>query len=213
MSWLVSETGSAENLVSHHLRELRQQRLVAVRQFGRERQYVLDEKAVAAAAHEFVASLGALIKAGRPRPRVLFVCVHNAGRSQMALAFFERFAGDAAIGESAGSEPARRIHPVVTDAMGELGYSMARKPQQVTATMVADADLVIDLGCGDAIPDVPGRRRLRWRIKDPDGRPLSEVRPIRDQLRRRVRDLTRELRTAAVPALTRRQLAEARNSA
>lgn len=197
VSWLVGQTGLAANLVSHHLRELRQQRLVAVRQYGRERRYVLDERAVAAAAAEFVASLNAEIKATAPRPRVLFVCVHNAGRSQMALAFFERFAGDAAVGDAAGSEPAPEIHPLVRGVMTELGYRIGRRPQRVTATMVADADLVIDLGCGDAIPDVPGMRRVTWRIKDPDGRPINEVRAIRDQLRRRVRALTHELRTTA----------------
>lgn len=195
VNWLVAETGLAANLVSHHLRELRRQRLVAVRQYGRERRYVLDEKAVSAAAQEFVSSLNAEIKASRPRPRVLFVCVHNAGRSQMALALFERLAGDAAFGDSAGSEPAAEVHPVVREAMSELGYSISRRPQQVTPTMVADADLVIDLGCGDAIPDVPGVRRVTWRIEDPDGRPLREVRAIRDQLRRRVRDLARDLRS------------------
>jgi arsenate reductase len=200
VSWLVDQTGLAANLVSHHLRELRRQRLVAVRQYGRERRYMLDEKAVAAAAQEFVASLNAEIKATAPRPRVLFVCVHNAGRSQMALAFFERFAGDAAIGDAAGSEPAPQIHPMVRDAMTELGYTIRRKPQQVTATMVTDADLVIDLGCGDAIPDVLGMRRVTWRIKDPDGLPLTEVRVIRNELRRRVRALSRDLRTRAATA-------------
>lgn len=197
---LVAETGLAANLVSHHLRELRRHRLVAVRQYGRERRYTLDENAVAAAAHRFAASLDAEIRASRPRPRVLFVCVHNAGRSQMALAFFERFAGDAAIGDSAGSDPADEIHPLVRETMSELGYSLRRRPQRVTATMVADADLVIDLGCGDAIPAVPGKRRVTWRIPDPDARPLAEVRAIRDRLRRRVRDLARDLRTAAAPA-------------
>lgn len=197
VSWLVAESGLAANLVSHHLRELRARRLVGVRQYGRERRYVLDPNAVAAAAHEFAASLGTEIAAARPRARVLFVCVHNAGRSQMALAFFERFAGDVAIGESAGSAPAGRVHPQVSDAMRELGYSIARRPQRVTATMVADADLVIDLGCGDAIPLVPGVRRVVWRVKDPDGRSLPEVRAIRELLRRRVHGLARELRAAA----------------
>lgn len=193
---LVDETGLASNLVSHHLRELREQRLVAVRQYGRERRYELDERAVAAAARDFVASLGAEIKATRPRPRVLFACVHNAGRSQMALAFFERFAGDAAVGDCAGSEPAPEIHSAVNAAMRELGYTIARRPQQLTSTMVSDADLVIDLGCGEAIPDVPGVRRVSWRVPDPDGRSLTEVRAIRDRLRRRVRALVRELRAA-----------------
>lgn len=194
VSWLVAETGLAPNLVSHHLRELRRHRLVSVRQFGRERQYLLDERAVSAAAQALVTSLNAEIRASRPRPRVLFVCVHNAGRSQMALAFFERFAGDTAVCDSAGSEPASEIHPIVRDAMRELGYRVTRKPQRMTATMVADADLVIDLGCGDAIPTVPGVRRVTWRIKDPDGRPLTEVRAIRDQLRSRARDLAADLR-------------------
>lgn len=194
---LVDQTGLAPNLVSHHLRELRAQRLVSVRQYGRERRYELDEHAVAAAARDFVASLGADIKATRPRPRVLFACVHNAGRSQMALAFFERFAGDAAVGDCAGSEPADAIHPAVRTAMRELGYTVTRRPQQLTATMVADADLVIDMGCGEAIPDVPGVRRVSWRVADPDGGSLTQVRAIRDQLRRRVRALVRGLPESA----------------
>lgn len=200
VSWLVAETGLAANLVSHHLRELRKHRLVSVRQYGRERRYILDERAVAAAAQALVTSLNAEIAASRPRPRVLFVCVHNAGRSQMALAFFERFAGDTAVCDSAGSEPGSEIHPIVRDAMSELGYALTRRPQRMTATMVADADLVIDLGCGDAIPEVPGIRRVTWRVKDPDGRPMAEVRAIRDQLRRRVRDLVRDLRLSTAPA-------------
>ena len=194
---LVERTGLAPNLVSHHLRQLRAQRLVAVRQYGRERRYELDERAVSAAARDFVASLGAEIKASRPRPRVLFACVHNAGRSQMALAFFERFVGDVAVGDCAGSEPAGAIHPAVRTAMRELGYTLTRRPQQLTATMVADADLVIDMGCGEAIPTVPGVRRVSWLIADPDGRPLAEVRAIRDQLRRRVRALVRRLPAAS----------------
>lgn len=194
---LVRRTGLAPNLVSHHLRELREHRLVAVRQYGRERRYELDERAVAAAARDFVASLGAENKASRPRPRVLFACVHNAGRSQMALAFFERFAADAAVGECAGSEPATAIHPAVRSAMRELGYNITRRPQQLTATMVADADLVVDMGCGEAIPDVPGVRRVTWRVEDPDGRSLMQIRAIRDDLRKRVRALVRALPAAA----------------
>lgn len=193
VSSLVAETGLAANLVSHHLRELRAWRLVAARQYGRERRYVLDEKAVAAAAHQFVASLGAEIGASRPRPRVLFVCVHNAGRSQMALAFFERATAGAAIGDSAGSEPAAKIHPVVRTVMREAGIPLSRRPQRVTETMVSDADVVIDMGCGEAIPMVPGVKRISWAVPDPEGRTLEEVRRVRDDIARRVERLVRSL--------------------
>ena len=89
------------------------------------------------------------------------------------------------------------IHPTVHTAMREVGFEVGRKPQQLTATMVADADVVIDMGCGEAIPDVPGVRRVSWRVADPDGRALVQVRAIRDQLRRRVRALVRALPDAA----------------
>ncbi len=197
VSWLVAETGLAPNLVSHHLRELRRRRLVYVRQDGRERRYTLDERALAAATSELVASLGAQVAAERPRPRVLFVCVHNAGRSQMAQAFFERAAGGAAVAESAGSDPLDEIHPQVRRAMAELGFRLKRRPKRLTATMVEDADLVVDLGCGDAIPHVPGVRRVAWPVPDPGDRSLEEVRRIRDQVARRTRRLTRTLLATA----------------
>ncbi len=194
VSYLVARTGLPPNLVSHHLRELRKHRLVSVHQYGRERRYALDERAVAAAANELVASLGAAIRADRPRPRVLFVCVHNAGRSQMAQALFERAAGDRAIAECAGSDPTAEIHPLVRKAMAEIGFSLARRPQRVTSTMVEDADLVVDLGCGDAIPEVPGvRRRVVWPVADPDGQPLEEVRRIRNDLAGRATRLSQRL--------------------
>lgn len=193
VNFLVKRTGLAPNLVSHHLRELRRHRLVSVQQYGRERRYALDERAIAAAAQELVASLGSEIRAGQPRPRVLFVCVHNAGRSQMAQAFFERAVGDAAIAECAGSAPADEIHPQVRKAMAELGFRLTRRPKRVTATMVEDADVVVDLGCGDAIPEVPGVRRLVWPVADPSDRSIEEVRRIRDELAKRTKRLSQML--------------------
>jgi arsenate reductase len=197
VNWLVEQTGLAPNLVSHHLRELRRHRLVSVQQSGRQRRYALDERAIAAAAREFVASLGAAIKADRARPRVLFVCVHNAGRSQMAQAFFERAVGDAAVAESAGSQPAEEIHPQVRKAMAELGFRITRRPKQVTATMVEDADLVVDMGCGDAIPNVAGVRRVSWPVRDPSDRSMEEVRRIRDDIAGRTARLSQTLLKSA----------------
>lgn len=198
VSELVRRSGLAPNLVSHHLRELRRRRLVWARQYGRERRYGLDAGALVAATEAFAASLVGDAPAERvARPRILFVCVRNAGRSQMALAFFERAAGGAAIGDCAGSDPAGRIHPLVRTAMREAGARLARRPQRVTATMVADADLVIDMGCGDALPAVPGVRRVTWRIPDPEGQSIEAVRRIRDQIAGRVERLVRSLpRTA-----------------
>lgn len=191
---LVAATGLAPNLVSHHLAALRRSRLVSVQQNGRERRYALDDRALQAAAHDLVASLGGHgVRPATARPRVLFVCMHNAGRSQMARAFFERAAGDAAVADSAGSDPAPRIHPEVQDAMREVGVRLRRKPRRVTRTMVSDADLVIDMGCGDAIPKVPGVRRVVWRLPDPAGRSPAQVRRIRDDIAERARRLAATL--------------------
>jgi arsenate reductase len=122
---------------------------------------------------------------------VLFACVHNAGRSQMAAAFFNALADTAlAHGRSAGTEPAGRVHPVVVTAMQEVGIDLtAARPARLTYALAAEADLLVTMGCGDACPVVPGLRIEDWPLDDPAGRPLDEVRRIRDAVERRVRDL------------------------
>jgi arsenate reductase (thioredoxin) len=127
-------------------------------------------------------------------PEVLFVCVHNAGRSQMAAALLERDAGGRVRVRSAGSEPADRINPAVVEAMREIGLDLSREsPKPLTDEAVRSADVVITMGCGDACPVYPAKRYIDWDLPDPHGRPLEEVRVIRDDIVRRVRDLLSEL--------------------
>ena len=192
---LVSQTALAPNLVSHHLRELRRHRLVSVRQYGRERRYALDTSAVAAAAGGVLADLtGRHVATERgPRPRVLFLCVRNAGRSQMALAFFERAVRGRAVGDCAGSRPAGEIHEVVRRAMSERGIDLVRRPQRLTDTMLRDADVIVDMGCGEDISSRPGARRIAWRLPDPEGKAIDDVRAIRDRIAARAEALAREL--------------------
>ena len=124
------------------------------------------------------------------RPVVLFLCVHNAGRSQMALGWFTHLAGDRAVGVSGGSEPADSVNPVATAAMAEVGIDITdARPQRWTDEAVAEADVVVTMGCGDTCPYVPGKRYEDWPLDDPAGQPLERVRPIRDGIERRVREL------------------------
>jgi arsenate reductase len=133
-----------------------------------------------------------------PVPEVLFLCVHNAGRSQMAAALMERHAGDRVRVRSAGSEPGERINPAVADAMAEIGIDVAgRTPRRLTDEDGLRADVIVTMGCGDACPVYPGKRYLDWEVPDPAGRSLDEVRPIRDEIDRRVRALLDELVAAA----------------
>ena len=127
-------------------------------------------------------------------PEVLFVCVHNAGRSQMAAALLEAHAGERLLVRSAGSTPGEELHPGVVDAMAEVGIDLSgRRPRRLTEEMLRKADVVVTMGCGDACPVVPGARYLDWDLPDPAGLPVEEVRPIRDDLDRRVRALVLEL--------------------
>jgi arsenate reductase len=127
--------------------------------------------------------------------RVLFVCVQNAGRSQMAAALFAQAAGGRHEGRSAGSEPAERVHPEVVDAMRELEVDLeGRVPRRLERVDVEWADLVVTMGCGDACPVIPGKRYVDWELDDPAGRSPDEVRAIRDEIRRRISDLLPELR-------------------
>ena len=132
------------------------------------------------------------------RPIVLFLCVHNAGRSQMALGFFQHLAGDAAVGWSGGSEPGAGINPVVVQAMKERGIDIAEEfPKPWTDETVRAADVVITMGCGDACPIFPGKRYEEWELDDPAGQDLATVRAIRDQVEERVRHLLTELAVTA----------------
>ncbi|QUH04245.1 arsenate reductase ArsC [Saccharopolyspora erythraea] len=127
-------------------------------------------------------------------PEVLFVCVHNAGRSQMAAALLQHHArGEIAV-RSAGSAPAETVNPAVLTVMGELGLDLtAEIPKKLTPDAVEAADVVITMGCGDACPVFPGKRYLDWELTDPAGKSVDEVRTIRDDIDRRVRDLVAEL--------------------
>lgn len=128
------------------------------------------------------------------RPAVLFLCVHNAGRSQMALGWFNHLAGDRAIAWSGGSEPADRVNPVAVAVMAEVGIDIAQEyPKPWTDEVVRAADVVVTMGCGDACPFYPGRRYEDWPLDDPAGQGIDAVRPIRDEIGRRVRQLLAEL--------------------
>jgi arsenate reductase len=125
---------------------------------------------------------------------VLFVCLHNAGRSQMSAALFERAAGGHHEARSAGTTPGERVHPEVVEAMRELGVDLSRRtPRELTRTDAEWADLVVTMGCGDECPYIPGTRYLDWELEDPKGRPLEEVRATRDEIERRVAELIGEL--------------------
>jgi arsenate reductase len=126
--------------------------------------------------------------------RVLFVCLHNAGRSQMSAALFERAAGGRHEADSAGTTPAERVHPEVVDAMQEIGVDLAhRVPKLLTRIAAERADVVVTMGCGDECPYIPGKRYLDWDLEDPKGRPLDAVRRTRDDIAGRVRDLVSQL--------------------
>jgi arsenate reductase (thioredoxin) len=128
---------------------------------------------------------------------VLFVCVHNAGRSQMAAGFMRRLSGGAVDVLSAGSEPTDRINPIAVQVMAEEGIDLANEaPKILTIDAVKESDVVITMGCGDTCPIFPGKRYEDWELTDPAGRPIDEVRPIRDEIKQRVEDLLAELVSA-----------------
>ncbi len=126
---------------------------------------------------------------------VLFVCVHNAGRSQMAAGYLQRLAGDCVEVWSAGSEPAEQINPVAVEAMREEGIDITTaQPKVLTTEAVQQSDVVITMGCGDACPFFPGKRYEDWKLDDPAGQGIEAVRPIRDEIKRRVAALVAELK-------------------
>ncbi|GDX22079.1 heat-shock protein HtpX [Actinomycetes bacterium] len=129
------------------------------------------------------------------KPSVLFVCVHNAGRSQMAAAFLTHLAGDSVEVRSAGSAPADSINPSVVAAMLELGIDISHEvPKVLTTSAVQESDVVITMGCGDACPYFPGKRYLDWELEDPAGQGVASIRPIRDEIKTRIEGLIAELK-------------------
>jgi arsenate reductase len=132
------------------------------------------------------------------KPTVLFLCVHNAGRSQMAMGFFQHLVGEPAVAWSGGSEPGNRVNPAAVAAMTERGIDISREfPKPWTDETVRAADVVVTMGCGDACPIFPGKRYEEWVLDDPAGQDLAAVRPIRDEIERRVRTLLDELNVPA----------------
>jgi arsenate reductase (thioredoxin) len=133
-------------------------------------------------------------KSSDGKPIVLFLCTHNAGRSQMAMGFFTHLAGDAAVAWSGGSEPGNEVNPAAAQAMAEVGIDISGEyPKPWTDEIVQAADVVITMGCGDACPVFPGRRYEEWVLDDPAGRDVDGVRPIRDDIEERVRRLLTDL--------------------
>ena len=128
------------------------------------------------------------------QPSVLFVCVHNAGRSQMAAGFLTAFAGDRIEVRSAGSIPGDRVNPAAVEAMAEVGIDISdQRPKVLTTQAVQTSDVVITMGCGDVCPIFPGKRYEDWQLEDPAGQGLDAVRPIRDEIGRRIQTLVAEL--------------------
>jgi arsenate reductase (thioredoxin) len=134
------------------------------------------------------------------KPVVLFLCTHNAGRSQMALGFFQHYAGENADAWSGGSEPANEVNPAAIAAMGEVGIDISgEQPKRWTDDIVRAADVVVTMGCGDSCPVFPGRRYQDWELPDPAGLDVASVRPIRDDIEQRVRNLLGELNVPVTP--------------
>jgi arsenate reductase len=128
------------------------------------------------------------------KPAVLFVCVHNAGRSQMAAGWLRRLAGDAIEVRSAGTEPAGQLNPSAVAAMAEVGIDISgQTPAELTWDTAHESDVIITMGCGDACPVFPGKRYEDWKLDDPAGKDVDAVRPIRDEIRRRMEDLLADL--------------------
>ncbi|MGP3981049.1 arsenate reductase ArsC [Streptomyces sp. KR80] len=128
------------------------------------------------------------------KPSVLFVCVHNAGRSQMAAAWLTHLAGDRVEVRSAGSAPAGQVNPAAVEAMKEVGIDIAAEtPKVLTVEAVQASDVVITMGCGDTCPVFPGKRYLDWQLEDPAGKGVGSVRPIRDEIRTRIENLIAEI--------------------
>ena len=134
------------------------------------------------------------------KPVVLFLCTHNAGRSQIALGYFQHLAGDNAVAWSGGSQPGEQVNPAAVTVMKEAGIDISTEyPKFWTDEVIRAADVVITMGCGDACPIFPGKRYLDWELDDPAGLTVEQVRPIRDQIEQRVRDLLNDLNIPTTP--------------
>ncbi|MGB8197644.1 MAG: arsenate reductase ArsC [Acidimicrobiales bacterium] len=134
------------------------------------------------------------------KPEILFLCVHNAGRSQMAAAFARHFGGDRVVIHSAGSAPGERLNPAVVEVMREKGIDlMGLTPQALTDAMGRDADVIVTMGCGDSCPVYPGKRYVDWELSDPATLTIEHVRPIRDEIERRVASLLDEILADMAP--------------
>ncbi len=130
----------------------------------------------------------------QPLPSILFLCVHNAGRSQMAAAFARTLGADKVVVHSAGSAPGEHLNPAVVEAMREVGIDISSEaPKRLTEAMGLEANVIVTMGCGDACPVYPGKKYLDWELQDPAGQPVDVVRAIRDDIRTRVADLIQEL--------------------
>jgi arsenate reductase len=135
------------------------------------------------------------------RPSILFVCVHNAGRSQMAAGWLRHLAGDAVEVRSAGSEPADQINPAAVEAMREVGIDITgQAPKRLEYETAQDSDVIITMGCGDTCPILPGKRYEDWKLDDPAGKGVEDVRPIRDEIRLRIENLLGDLVPSAPPS-------------
>jgi arsenate reductase len=135
------------------------------------------------------------------RPSILFVCIHNAGRSQMAAGWLRHLAGDRVEVRSAGSEPADRINPAAVEAMREVGIDItAQSPKRLEYKTAQDSDVIITMGCGDTCPIFPGKRYEDWKLDDPAGKGVEDVRPIRDEIRLRIENLLADLIPSAPPS-------------
>jgi len=133
------------------------------------------------------------------KPTVLFVCIHNAGRSQMAAGYMTALSGDTVEVRSGGSEPGDQINPIAIQAMAEEGIDISQGiPRLMTTEQVRDSDVVITMGCGDVCPIFPGKRYEDWELVDPKGKSIDEVRPIRDNIKRRIEQLLAEILPAGV---------------
>jgi len=132
------------------------------------------------------------------KPTVLFVCIHNAGRSQMAAGWLKKLAGDRIVIWSAGSEPGDQVNPVAVEAMREVGIDISgESPKKLTTDSVSQADVVVTMGCGDTCPYFPGKRYEDWQLTDPAGQPIHVVRQVRDEIKRRIETLVSELVTTS----------------
>ncbi len=145
-------------------------------------------------ARQRLQALGRIERAHDDKPAVLFLCTHNAGRSQMAMGFFQQLAGDSATAWSGGSEPGEDLNPAAVQAMAERGIDISGGfPKPWTQEIVQAADVVVTMGCGDACPFFPGKRYEDWTLEDPAGKDVAAVRPVRDEIERRVKALLAEL--------------------